>query len=101
MILNRAKNYYNKKRLREQARHKYRNLFEEYKNKKKEYGRNRYRDMPEEKKQILKEYQKSYRASKKLKQKVFDCFSFHCINDGTKSSVFRRKRHHNLFRWYL
>ena len=39
--LNRAKNYYenNKKRLREQARDKYRNLSEEEKKKKREYGK--------------------------------------------------------------
>ena len=41
MILNRAKDYYenDKKRLREQARDKYRNLSEEEKNKKREYGK--------------------------------------------------------------
>ena len=41
VILNRAKDYYEngKKRLREKARDKYRNLFEEEKNKKGEYGR--------------------------------------------------------------
>ena len=40
MILNRAKYYYenDKKRLREEARDKYRNLSEEGKNKKREYG---------------------------------------------------------------
>ena len=39
--LNRAKDYYenDKKRLREQARDKYRNLSEEEKNKKREYGK--------------------------------------------------------------
>ena len=43
MILNRAKDYYEsyKKRLRRQARDKYRNLSEEEKNKKTEYGKNR------------------------------------------------------------
>ena len=49
-----------KKRLREQARDKYRNLSEEDKNKKREYGRNRYRNMSEEKTQKLKEYQRNY-----------------------------------------
>ena len=41
VILNKAKDYYknNKERLREQARHKYRNLSEEEKNKKREYGK--------------------------------------------------------------
>ena len=41
VILNRAKDYYenDNKRLREQARDKYRNLSEE-KNKKREYGKN-------------------------------------------------------------
>ena len=59
MILNRAKDFYenNKKRLREQAKDKYRNLSED-KNKKREYGRNRYNNMSKEKKQRLKEYQK-------------------------------------------
>ena len=67
VILNSEKNYYenNKKRLREKARDKYRNLSEEEKNKKREYGKNRYRNMSEEKKQRLKEYQKSYRGEKK------------------------------------
>ena len=60
MILNRAKGYYenDKERLRLQARDKYRNLFEEEKNKKREYRKNR-------KKQRLKEYQKNYREAKK------------------------------------
>ena len=67
VILNRAKGYYenDKKRLREQARVKCRNLSEEDKNKKREYGRNRYRNISEEKKQILKEYQKIYGEAKK------------------------------------
>ena len=41
MILSRAKDYYenDKERLREQVRDKYRNLFEEEKNKKREYGK--------------------------------------------------------------
>ena len=69
VIINRPKNDYenDKKRLREQARDKYRNLSEEDKNKKREYGRNRYRNMSEEKKQRLKKYQKNYRETKKLK----------------------------------
>ena len=54
-----------KKRLREQARDKYRNLSEEDKNKKREYGRNRYHDMSEKKKQELKEHQKNYGEAKK------------------------------------
>ena len=60
VILNRAKGYYenDKERLRLQARDKYRNLFEEEKNKKREYRKNR-------KKQRLKEYQKNYREAKK------------------------------------
>ena len=67
VILNRAKDYYenDKKRLREQARDKYRNLSEEEKNKKREYGKNGYHNMSEEKKQRLKEYQKNYRETKK------------------------------------
>ena len=68
-ILNRSKDYYknDKKRLREQARDKCRNLSEEQKNKKREYGRKRYHHMSKEKKQKLKEYQKNYRQTKKLK----------------------------------
>ena len=67
VLLNRAKDYYenDKKRLREQARDKYRNLSEEEKNKKREYGKNRYLNMSEEKKKRLKEYQKNYREAKK------------------------------------
>ena len=62
-----AKDYYenDKKRLREQARDKYRNLSEEEKNKKQEYGRKRYRNISKEEKQKLKEYQKNYREAKK------------------------------------
>ena len=68
VILNRAKDYYetDKERLRVQTRDKYRNLYEEEKNKKREYGKkNRYLNMSEEKKQTLKEYQKDYREAKK------------------------------------
>ena len=68
VILNRAKDYYEnnkKKRLREQARDKYRNLSGEEKKNKREYGKNRYHNMSEEKKKKLKEYQKNYRKSKK------------------------------------
>ena len=52
MILNRAKDYYenDKKRLRDQARDKHRNLSEEKINEKREYGKSRYRNMSEEKK---------------------------------------------------
>ena len=41
VILNRAKDYYetDKERLRVQVRDKYRNLYEEEKNKKREYGK--------------------------------------------------------------
>ena len=54
MILNRAKEYYenNKKRLREQARDRYRNLSEEDKNKNREY--------------IWRKETKTKRVSKKL-----------------------------------
>ena len=43
VILNRAKDYYlnNKKRVREQARDRCRNLSEEENNKERKYGRNR------------------------------------------------------------
>ena len=65
MILNRAKDYYvnDKKRLREQARDKYRNLSEEEKNKKREYGKNRYHNMSQEK-------GKTKRIPKKLSKKL-------------------------------
>ena len=61
-----GKTYYenDSKRLRQQAKDKYRNLSEEEKNKKREYGKNKY-NMPGEKKQKLKEYQKKYRETKK------------------------------------
>ena len=67
VILNRAKDYYenDKKRLREQARDKYRNLSEEEKNKKREYGKNWYLNMSDEKKKRLKKYQKNNREAKK------------------------------------
>ena len=64
VILNRAKNY-DKKRLREKAKDKYRNSYEEKKSKRREYGKNRYRNMSEEKKQRLKQYQRNYREAKK------------------------------------
>ena len=54
-----------KKRLRKQARDKYKNLSEEDKHKKREYGRSRCHNTSEEKKQKLKEYQKIYRDAKK------------------------------------
>ena len=61
VILKWAKDYYenDQKRLREQAKSKYKQLSEEGKNIKREYGRNRYHNMSE-KNQILKEYQKDY-----------------------------------------
>ena len=67
VILNSEKNYYenNKKRLREKARDKYRNLSEEEKYKKREYRKNRCRNMSEEKKPRLKKYQKNYDETKK------------------------------------
>ena len=66
-ILNRAKKNIKmiKKKLREQARDKYRNLSEEEKIKKKEYGRNRYHNMSKEKNQELKKYQINYCEAKK------------------------------------
>ena len=54
-----------KRRLREQARYKYRNLSEEEKNEKREYGKIRYHNTSEDKKQKLKEYQKNYGEAKK------------------------------------
>ena len=54
-----------KKRLRDQARYKYRNLAEDKKNKKRVYGRKKYHNMSKEEKQKLKEYQKNYRQPKK------------------------------------
>ena len=59
VILNRAKEYYEiyEKRLKQQARNKYRELSEED-NIKREDGRNRYHNMSKEKKQKLKQCQK-------------------------------------------
>ena len=54
-----------KKRLREQARDKYRSLSEEAKNRKRKYGEKKYHNIPEKKKQKLKEYQKNYCEGKK------------------------------------
>ena len=61
MIAKKANEYYenNKERLKEQARNKYRKLFNEEKDKKREYGKNRYKNMSKEDKQRLKEYQKT------------------------------------------
>ena len=66
VILSRAEDLYenDKKRLRWQARDKYRNLTEEEKNKKREYGKNRCRNMSEDKKRRLKKHQKNYRETK-------------------------------------
>ena len=66
VILKRGKGYYknDKKRLRDQARDKYRNLSEEGKTKKREYGRNRYCNMSREKKKGLKKYQQNYPKAK-------------------------------------
>ena len=66
MILNRVKDYYenDKKRLREPAKDKYKNLSEEDKNQTQNME-NRYHNMSEEEKQRLKEYQKNYREAKK------------------------------------
>ena len=70
MILNRLKDYYknDKRRLREQARDKYRNLSE--------HGRNRYlkTNMSKEKKQKVKEYQKKI-IVKTIKVKRLDFLS--------------------------
>ena len=70
MILNRAKGYNknDKKRLRDNARDKYRNLSDEEKNKKREYGKIRYHNMSKEKKQKLKEYQKKYCEANKSRK---------------------------------
>ena len=46
------------KRLKGQARDKYRNLSEEEKNEKREYGNNRYHNISRENKQKLREYKK-------------------------------------------
>ena len=71
-ILNSVKDYYenDKKRLRYQARGKYRNLSEAERNKTRKYGRKRYCNMSKEEKQKLKEYQKNYRETKKIKIKI-------------------------------
>ena len=65
MILNRGKDYYenNKELLRERAKNKYRELFEEEKYIKREYGKKLITTCV--KKKRLKEYQKKYREAKK------------------------------------
>ena len=67
VILNRAKYYYenDKKRLREQARDKYRNLSEEEKNKKENMEKIDI-SICLKKRKKLKEYQKNYREAKNL-----------------------------------
>ena len=82
------------RKIRNQARHKFRSLSEDKKNEKREYGRNRYNNMSKGQKQEQKEYQKNYREAKKLKWKMLTFFPFHCIKHGTRSSLFRRKWHH-------
>ena len=64
MILNKAKYCYenSKQRLREQAKDKYRNVCDKYKNKKREYVRSRYHNMSGENKNKTK----TKRISKKL-----------------------------------
>ena len=72
VILKIAKGYYenDKKRLRDQAKDKNRNLSEERKTKKSEYGRNRYYNMYREKKEELeKKNQKNYGEAKKSQSK--------------------------------
>ena len=73
IALNKAKQYYknNNKRLKKQARDKYRNLSAEDKNKKREYGKNRYHNMSEEKTQKLREYEKKYREARIKRPKTF------------------------------
>ena len=72
------KDYYenDQKRLREQARERYRNLSEEDKNRKRKYGRNRYHSMSEKKKQRLKDYQKKLLGDQKIKIKNLNFFLF-------------------------
>ena len=70
IVLSKAKDYYknNNERLKKQAKDKYRNLFEEDKNKKREYGKNRYHNMSEENNQKLKECEKrKYQEAKMSK----------------------------------
>lgn len=45
--------------MQEQARNKYRELFNEAKHIKTEYGRNTYKNIPKEEKQKLRKYQKT------------------------------------------
>ena len=68
IILNRSNDYYenDKKRLRELARDKYKNLSKEDKKKKIEYGKNRYQNMSKEKKAKIKRISKKISRSKKI-----------------------------------
>ena len=59
-----------KERLRDNARDKYWNLCEVYKNRKRDYERNRYHNMSEQNKQKLKEYQKNHREANKSRKSV-------------------------------
>ena len=63
LILNRAKDYYeyDKERVREQAKDKYRNMSKKDKNKKREYGKNRYHNMSQE---------KTFSLSKRISKKI-------------------------------
>ena len=63
VILNRAKDYYeyDKERVREQAKDKYRNMSKNDKNKKREYGKNRYHNMSQE---------KTFSLSKRISKKI-------------------------------
>ena len=68
VILKRAKGYYEngKERLREQAKHEYRELPEEENNLKREYGRTRYLNISQEKKKLkIKRISKNYREADK------------------------------------
>ena len=71
VILNKAKDYYenDKKRLREQARDKYRNLSEEEQKLKGKIWKKKTDIAIYQKKNRLKEYQKIYRQAKKSQDK--------------------------------
>ena len=85
--------------MRELANNKYRNLYEEDKNKKKEYGKNRYHNMSEEKKQKLKEYKKNIGRLKRLNRiiniyAVLDTLTE--INLNYRPVVWHSQWHHQL-----
>ena len=77
-----------KKRLRGQAKNKYRNLSEEDKNKKREYARNRYHNVTKGKKKKTKIISKKLRWDQKIKIKKLTLFLFTVKNTEQEAVYF-------------